>query len=48
VPSPTRIRPDGEADVSPDATNRAAWSRIEAIRAKYDPDGLFDAAARRP
>jgi FAD/FMN-containing dehydrogenase len=39
---------EGEADVSPAATFGSNVERLDAVRADYDPDGLFTGAAARP
>jgi FAD/FMN-containing dehydrogenase len=39
---------EGETDVNPAATFGGSVDRLEAVRADYDPDGLFTGAAARP
>ena len=39
---------DDERDVTPQQTLGPNLDRLERIRSQYDPDGLFEEAARRP
>ena len=39
---------EGEQDVSRHDTFGSSVTRLERVRAAYDPDNLFEAAAQRP